>query len=279
MFTLVNSKGTFTSPLLLSEQPAMLDMLYTPHDYQLADMVGSSVWTDDINRDGKNRWYPRQIGNPETVATPIKEERTVMTEAWQWYHFNNMLLAACGHYDFKRLSAADQEATKQAWGSAMAGNRVITNNTGPDHNNKDDTIFFRDYVRNLYTDQSPFRYMSLLMGGNIYNWTGNTKTFAKFGECYEVESLNGSQPPPDIEKVNIFTAPQYFSYATICRYNATLANPWSHVIPFPQFEPWNAHTILLNVSPYGVNWLPKNRAVPWDDPAPNPYNPSKQMSH
>lgn len=241
------------------------------HDFQIGDW-----WSDDEkNRTGRNRSYPQQVGKPETVATYFKEDRVELTPEWQWFHFRQMIFACFGHFDEKLLTKEERKAMNAAWASTMAGNRVITNNKGPDNG-------YQDVIQGINLGAEGIGYMSLGMGGNVIELVDeNIYRKGVMGDCLRFKTLDGSKPPPDPEEVNFLTYPQYFSRATICRYYEHsplldgLENPYQHVIMFDQFDTWNAHTILLNISKYGENYVPVQRCLPWNsDEIPNPYNPN-----
>lgn len=256
---------------------------YFPHDFQLKEMIGYSIWTDaDKNRDGKTRWYPKQNGDPETVLTYFKDDVVFMSDAWQWFAFRQFVFMAFGHFDEKKLDPLDLDKLKKAWASAMQGNRVITNNRGWDDN-------YRDVILGVNLDSQNFGYMNLCMGGGVFVYKTKAdgspitvKPNAKFGVGYVIECLNGSNPPPDPRDVNPITTPHLVQIATVARYDkentSGLLNRWSHVIPFPQMETqgYNSHVPLLNISNRDTTWVQTARAyIPKEKMTikPNPYNP------
>jgi len=241
------------------------------HDFQIGDW-----WSDEEkNRANRNRSYPEHKGKPETVATYFKDENVYLTKEWQWFHFRQMIYACFGHFDERLLSSDELQAMKRAWASTMAGNRVITNHKGPDNG-------YADWIQGINLGAQGIGYMGLGMGGNVIELVDETVyRLNLIGNCHKFKTLDGSKPPPDPREVNFLTHPQFFSRATICRYWETtplppeLKNPWQHVIPFDQFDKWNAHTILLNISKRGENYVPVQRCIPWDsDEIPSPYWPN-----
>lgn len=260
---------------------------YCPNDYELHEYFGKSVWSEDgKNRDGYNRFYPKTHGDPSTVITFKKEDKVVMTAAWQWFVFRSCFVFPCfGHFDETKLSAQDLTSLKNSWGSVMQGNRVITNNTGPTHNNPDNPgDGYRDVIRNLHGDQPFFRIMPLLMSGTIVELTGKSqRPNSLFGDAWEFRCLDGTKAPPNPEDFNFIRTPEYFSIATNVRYAFPsdniqgLANEWQHVIPFPQNDWRNAHVVLPNIANGSTNLVPKNRCAVWKNGfVPNPYNPPLQ---
>jgi len=223
---------------------------YLLHDYQ----VGSWWGVDKIN---KTRWYPKTYGNPETVATFLKEDRVSLSPAWQDFHKLMFTLAAFGEAKLSLFSEISQ-----AFDSVMSPTRVITNDKG-----------------------FPEGYMPLCMGGNIVEIYGLNieRPNAKFGLSYKIKCLDGSKSPPDVEDI-FWNHPELWSKATVARYaysndDIPLSNPWSHVIPFPQLDKYNAHVPLLNISNTGYNWIPIQRMGLWENNfAPNPYNPKQSKA-
>lgn len=281
-FTLkIDGNQEFSGNLAVSELDSSKLWCYFPHDFELKKLIGYSIWTDnDKNRDNRTRWYPKPIGNPETVATFYKDDKTTMTPAWQWFAFRQFVFACFGHFDETKLDDAELDALKKAWASAMMGKRVITNFTGWDNG-------YQDVILGVNSDAPYFKYMGLCMGGNLgsvrMDSAGNPGIYhpnAAFGSSYKVESLNGLHEPPDPRDVNFVTAPHLVQIATIARYDAEgtsgLSNPWSQVIPFPQLHAWNAHLPLLNITNGDYNLVSISRA--YIPPVkitsrPNPYNP------
>ena len=162
-----------------------------------------------------------------------------MTPPWQQFHEDMFSVAAFGIVDRNRFSLL-----QGAFDSTMAANRVITNKLGYPHG-----------------------YMPLAMGGNIGHAIGEGRPNSKFGAAWQIETLNASEPPPDVEDV-FWNKPWLWSRATIIRYAYAedgiqgLANPWQHVIPFPQLDAWNAHVPLLLISNTGYVHVQKSRCKP-----------------
>jgi len=253
------------------------------HDYQIGNW-----WTNKnkngYNYDGKNRFAKTQGGNPETVATYYKEDRVAMTVPWQWFAFRQMIFSAYGHFDEAKLTSEEYNLMVKAWASTMHGGRVITNNKGWNDGRRDD-------IQGINLDANWVMYMCLGMGGNVVKLLDDTiyEKGRDYAQCYKFETLDGSKPPPNPEDVNFLTHPHLFSRATVCRYvtddkewetlKIQLGNRYQHVIQFPQFEFVMAHTILMNISNQGYNFVPVQRCLPYDasQGIPNPYNPPKQF--
>lgn len=269
------------------ETPTELDPTkvwgYLPHDYQLANLLGRpSYWTlksgGDVNHDDRNRQYPgTNQGAPETVITYKKGSFVTMTPAWQEFLYAQMTYACYGFFERSKIPAADRKAHENAWGSAIQGNRVMTNNFGPDHNKSG--AVYHDTIRNLYAGNSYWRHDCLLFGGGIVHIL-DTKPVNRgsLGACYPFETLDWAAGPPDPQRVNYRTRPDLVTIATnIAPYRAH--DTWEQVDPFPQFSTWNAHTVFLNISDTGVNWVPVNRCYLTDTMTkrPNPYNPEREL--
>lgn len=219
------------------------------HDFELGD-----YWSDDEKRrKGRTRWYPKKHGDPETVVTYYKEARVSLSPAWQEFHKLMFVLAAFGVADMDRF-----ELVESAFNRTMSPTVVITNKRG-----------------------FPDGYMPLCMGGNIVRLLSNRiyRPDSKFGHSYQIETLDASKPPPDVEEV-FFNKPWLWSKATVARYAFPedniigLDSLWHHVIPFPKMDMWNAHVPLLNISNHGWNYVQTARIELWDKGyVPNPYNP------
>lgn len=222
------------------------------HDFQTGDYWGA-------NKIGYNRVYPTRSGRPETVKTHFKEDRVSLTPAWQDFHKLMFTLCAFGEANLNLFPELEQ-----AFSSAMAPNRVITNHRG-----------------------WPEGYMCLCMGGNFVKLLDDKiyRPNSNFGYSYKIETLDGSKTPPDVEDV-FYNKPWLWSKATNLRYAfpedniSGLENPWQHVIPFPQLGDWNAHTPLLNITNYGWNYVQVPRVRIWQENfVPNPYNPPIEKTH
>jgi len=221
---------------------------YLLHDYELGNW-----WGDD--KIGKTRWYPKTHGDPETVATFFKDDRVSLSPAWVDFHKLLFTLAVFGEAKMSLFKELENR-----FDSVMSPTRVITNSRG-----------------------FPEGYMPLCFGGNIVQL--DSLEFERpnnlFGLSYKIRCLNGSKSPPDVEDV-FWNHPELWSKATNARYafpedNIPIANPWSHVIPFPQLDLYNAHVPLLNISNTGYNYIPVKRVVFWQDWfVPNCYHPAKQ---
>jgi hypothetical protein len=116
----------------------------------------------------------------------------------------------------------------------------------------------------------------LLSGGNIVQITG--KKIRKGGQTlYPFESLDGSQPSPDINEVNVETRPDLLQRATIAHFEE-LDDGTYRMDPFPHLKIYNAHTVILNISTK-QNYVPANRIKFLDHyETPNPYNPERDMN-
>jgi hypothetical protein len=147
---------------------------------------------------------------------------------------------------------------------------VVTNRHGPETNWEVIT------GKSENVGQDFIAHDGLLAGGNIIKITGDK--IRKGGQwLYPFESLDGSQPPPDIDEVNVETRPDLFQRATICHFKQ-LADDTYQVDPFPQLEKFNAHTVFLSISTE-QNYVPVNRVMLLDGfVKQNPYNPEKEMN-
>lgn len=261
--------GTVTGGYLLAacrQTEALTSLLdgqwaFCLHDYQL-----EGVW----DHDHKYRAYPRKKAKPETVATYLKEKFVALSPEWQWFWYRNLIYCAFGHFDETKLSKEQTEDMQKAWLWLIKGTEMVTNRHGPETHweviTGKSTNRGKDYIA----------HDGLLAGGNIIRITGS-KIRLGGQTMYPFESMDGSKPPPDINKVNVKTRPDLLHRATISHFEQ-FDDGTSRVDPFPQLAKYNAHTIFLNISS-AQNYVPVNRVVLLDGyETPNPYNPERVMS-
>jgi len=204
---------------------------------------------------GVSRGYPRMaVGQPETVNTYEKDNKQHLSVEWQEFYKKMWCLAAFGVADLNKFGQIENQ-----FNSAMASNRVITN--------------FSDWING---------YMTLGMGGNIVRVLGEGRP-PGFGMSYTVETLNSSEPPPDVVDV-FYNKPWLWSKATVSRYakpeEGKTIDPWHSVDPFPQLANWNAHTPLMLISSTGkANMLQCRVQIMENYNVPNPYNPEQIKSY
>ena len=231
------------------------------HDYQL-----EGVWDHDY----RHRTHPKKVARPETVTTLLKDKFVPLTPEWQWYWYRNLIYCAFGHFDESRLNKEQKRDMHKTWLWLIKGTEMVTNRHGPE------THWEVITGENKNKGKEYIAHDGLLSGGNIIRITG--EEIRKGGQTlYPFESLDGSQPPPDINKVNVETRPDLLHRATISHFER-LDDKTSRVDPFPHLEKYNAHTVILNIS-IGQNYVPANRIMFLDGSAiPNPYNPERVMN-
>jgi hypothetical protein len=231
------------------------------HDYQLEGV---------FDHDYKYRTYPKKKAVPETVTTFRKDKFVPLSPEWQWFWYRNLIYCAFGHFDETQLTKAETEDMHKAWLWLTKGTEMVTNRHGPE------THWEVITGQSKNEGKEYIAHDGLLAGGNIIKVNG--EKIRKGGQTlYPFESLDGSQPPPDINEVNVETRPDLFHRATICHFEQ-LADGTYKVDPFPQLEEYNAHTVLLNIST-AQNYVPANRILFLDSyETPNPYNPEREMN-
>jgi hypothetical protein len=231
------------------------------HDYQL-----EGVW----GHDHKYRSFPKKLAVPETITTFRKDKFVPLTPEWQWFWYRNPIYCAFGHFDETKLSKKETREMHEAWLWLIKGSEMVTNRHGPETHRE--VITGKD--RNAGSDY--IAHDGLLAGGNIVKITG--EVVRKGGQVLvPYESLDGNQPPPDINEVNVETRPDLLHRATICHFEQ-LDNGTFRVDPFPHLEAYNAHTVILNIST-SQNYVPANRIAFLDRyETPNPYNPAREMN-
>lgn len=231
------------------------------HDYQL-----EGVW----DHDHRHRTHPKKIARPETVTTFRKDEFVSLTPEWQWYWYLNLIYCAFGHFDESKLNKEQKRDVHKAWLWLIKGTEMVTNRHGPE------THWEVITGESKNKGQDYIAHDGLLSGGNIIRITG--EKIRKGGQdLYPFESLNGSQSPPEINKVNVETRPDLLHRATISHFEQ-FDDGTSRVDPFPHLEKYNAHTVILNIST-AQNYVPANRIMFLDSPKrPNPYNPERIMN-
>jgi len=261
--------GAFTGGYLLAgcHPPDMLAVLpgekwaFCLHDYQL-----EGVWDHDY----KHRSFPKKKAAPETVTTFLKDKFVPLTPDWQWFWYRNLIYCAFGHFDESKLNKEQKRDMHKAWLWLTIGSEMVTNRHGPE------THWEAITGESKNKGKEYIAHDGLLGGGNIIRITG--EKIHKGGQTlYPFESLDGSQPPPDINEVNVETRPDLLQRATISHFEQ-FDDGTSRVDPFPHLEKYNAHTVILNIS-IGQNYVPANRIMFLDGrAAPNPYNPVREMN-
>ena len=218
---------------------------YLLHDYQ------TDYWKEQrdiplgVHRGFRGNKYR---GQPETVNTNEKDDPIKLTQAWQLWYMRFFVRVLLGVDDFSRFPEVEQ-----AFNSTMADNRVITNHQG-----------------------WPSGHMCLGMGGNIVKILGPGRPNADFGPSYWIETLKAVEPPPDLEEV--YNSSWLWSKATISRYaqedeEFRPFDQMQSVDPFPQSDPFNAHTPLMLISMKGkANVMQKRVRIITDGMIPPTYN-------
>ena len=231
------------------------------HDYQL-----EGVW----DHDHKHRTFPRKRAAPETVTTYLKDKFVELTPDWQWFWYRNLIYCAFGHFDETRLNKKQTQDMHNAWLWLVKGTEMVTNRHGPE------THWEIITGKSENVGKGYIAHDGLLAGGNIIKITGE-KTRKGGQTLYPFESLDGSQPPPNIKEVNVKTRPDLLQRATISHFEQ-LNDGTFRVDPFPHLSNYNAHTVILNIS-IGQNYVPVNRVIFLDRyETPNPYNPERIMN-
>ncbi len=231
------------------------------HDYQLQGV---------FEHDHKYRTYPKKIAVPETVTTFRKDKFVPLTPEWQWFWYRNLIYCAFGHFDETKLNRKETRDMHEAWLWLTKGSEMVTNRHGPE------THWEVITGQNENEAEEFIAHDGLLAGGNMIKITG--EQIRKGGQTlYPFESLDGTNPPPDINEVNVETRPDLLQRATISHFEK-LEDGTYRVDPFPQLEGYNAHTVILNIST-AQNYVPANRIRFLDgDQPPNPYNPPREMN-
>ena len=231
------------------------------HDYQL-----EGVW----EHDRRYRTYPKKKARPETVTTFRKDKFVPLSPEWQWFWYRNLIYCAFGHFDETRLNKRQTEDMHDAWLWLIKGTEMVTNRHGPE------THWEVITGKSKKVGHDYIAHDGLLAGGNLIKITG--EQIRRGGQTlYPFESLDGSQPPPDINEVNVETRPDLLQRATISHFEE-LADGTYRVDPFPQLAKYKAHTVFLNIS-IGQNYVPADRIMFLGrSEAPNPYNPERVMN-
>ena len=231
------------------------------HDYQLR-----GIWEHDY----KYRNYPEKIAVPETVPTLSKDSFVPLTPEWQWFWYRNLIYCAFGHFDETALTEEQTQDMHKAWLWLTKGTEMVTNRHGPE------THWEIITGKSRNKDKKYIAHDGLLAGGNIIRITGE-KTRKGGQILYPFESLDGSKPPPDINKVNAETRPDLLHRATISHFEEMDDGTYK-VNPFPQLSKYNAHTVIMNISKR-QNYVPVNRVLLLERyERPNTYNPPREMN-
>lgn len=224
---------------------------------------------DDEVDDGKVR-----IGMPEVIPLYIVEY-TDLTEARQWFWFRQLIHGLTGyeHWDERRLSPGMLSDLKREWASLTHERKAFTNNLGTDN--------CTDYINKEKRDCIP-KQGAIYTAGNIVKILGPATS-----RGVPIETLDGTKPPPPIEKVNRLKTPWLIFCATNVAADKTLGyGNWKPIInsegrhvvnPFPNITDIPGHRSRDTLVPifsngrktgdtysvdgvnYAVNWIPERR--------------------
>lgn len=153
---------------------------------------------DDLAKDEKGQ----RIRAPEVYPLYLVEY-TKLTEAWQWFWFRVGLVhpyTGYQHWDETRLTIPELDRLKQEWKSLTHAAKAFTNNFGTDN--------CHDYINGNDLPGLPEQ-GAITCCGNIVRVIGEPTH-----KGTPIETLDGTKPPPPIEKVNRITRPDLIFCAT-----------------------------------------------------------------
>lgn len=183
----------------------------------------SQIKHDQEAKDGLQR-----IGLPEVY--PLHLSRYCdLTEKWQWFWFRQLIHSYTGfvHWDETKLTKTELDMLKGKWASLTADGRAFTNFKG--------TKTCEDFIRNVNVGAGLPGQEPLICCGNIVKVLGDSVQLAGVMKT-PIETLDGSKPPPPIERINRLTAP----HLIFCATNVSpiiLPDGRYRIDRFPQFDP------------------------------------------
>lgn len=142
---------------------------------------------------------------PEVVPLAFRDYIN-LTEAWQWFWFDQLMLSKYGHTNLSSLPQAEQDDMKRAWRDLTRGWTAFTNGRGTEANH--------DYISGTNVAAGLPGLSQLTCGGNVLELFDTTPVTAYGSLMYKVKVLDGSKPPPDPHQVNFRTAPAILNRAT-----------------------------------------------------------------
>lgn len=208
-----------TFPVSVLLEP--LNLRYIPEPAPLP--VYHRVLHDQEAKDGKWR-----VGYPE--VWPLHLSRYCdLTEAWQRYWFALLIhsYTRFTHWDETRLTKAEMTMLKGKWASLTKSTEAFTNFQG--------TNKYEDYIRNVNMGTGLPGQEPIICCGNVARALGEPVRLSGVLKT-PIETLDGSKPPPPIERVNRLTTP----WLIFCATNASpgyLPDGRQRVDPFPQLAP------------------------------------------
>lgn len=250
---------------------------------QLPNGIHKFINHDDIANDFKGQ----RIRAPE-VWPLYWVEYTDLTHDWQWYWFRVGLVhpyTGYEHWDEMRLELWQRVMLFSEWSSLTHGAKAFTNNTGTD--------IYKDYINVKNMSKSLPKQGAITCCGNIVRVIGNP-TF----RGTPIETLDGTKPPPPIEKVNRLTRPDLIFCAVnipgikiggveypIMVGDRVVADPFPNVTDLPLHKSidtlvplrTNGNKSDLRYTRDGVNYarnyITTSRLVPTSGVVPHPYVP------
>jgi hypothetical protein len=154
---------------------------------------------DDLANDDKGQ----RIRAPE-VWPLYWVEYTDLTCEWQWFWFRAGLVhpyTGYKHWDETLLESWELERLMSEWGSLTHGAKAFTNNLGTD--------VFKDCINQKNLNKGLPKQGAITCCGNFVRVMGNSTS-----KGTPIETLDGSFPPPPIEKINRLTRPDLLFCAT-----------------------------------------------------------------
>src|SRR3990167_6819824 len=225
--------------LALADHAPLTGTLELPGGIPLPAGEFARVLHDDEAMDDKGQ----RIRAPE--VWPLYEvSYTPLTEAWQWFWFRQLIHSYTGfrHWDETLLTQAELDTLKGKWRSLTKGTEAFTNNHG--------TETYRDYISNRNLGAGLPSQGAITCCGNVVKIVGGATA-----KGTPIWTLDGTKPPPPIERVNRLTTPwlifcavnipgyvenrvEYPLYVTVNGVRRVKADP------FPQLETFGRDTLV-----------------------------------
>jgi hypothetical protein len=173
--------------------------------------------------DDQTRWKFRN-GLPETY--PLYHSHFVtLNKEWQEFWFRQFIRPG---WTEKQL--------KNAWQGLIKDKVCFTDNHAPQNG-------YIDFITNPDADGSGIGHKTITTGGNVFKVKG-TARFAGL-DYYEVETLDGTLPPPDVT----MASHPWLIHKAVTRTNITEPDGLRRCDPFPQLGGMDVPSLLISNGP------------------------------
>lgn len=190
-----------------------------------------------ILHDDQTKWKNR-LNLPETY--PLFESYFVtLNRAWQEFWFEQLKIM---RPNWTRAMLV------KAWASLTKNGRCWTDRHAVQNG-------YADFIQGINTNKQGIGYKTIDTGGNIVSVISGLKNMGGAG-YYMVETLDGTKPPPDPQKINHFTRPDLIPLGTI-RTKIILPDGRHRVDEFSQLGGVDVPSLLISNRPNYIraDWI------------------------